>query len=191
MAWPKVKVNQIKMESLGDTIAGGLGGLACVLAGQPLDTIKVKLQTYPHLYKSLYDSLSRTYLEEGLRGFYAGSASAIVSNVGENAVLFVCYGHCQRVVQWLAGIQNQSDLTVFQRASAGSLASVISSIAITPPDRVKCKMQVQRQALQDMRGLPQPGQLVHEGYRPSCACIVRYSCGERHSMGLNKVVVRS
>ena len=41
------------MESIGDVVAGGLGGLACVLAGQPLDTIKVKLQTYPHLFNSL------------------------------------------------------------------------------------------------------------------------------------------
>ena len=131
------------MESSGleDILAGGLGGLACVLAGQPMDTIKVKQQVHPQLYRSFARCASETYLEGGLRGFYAGSAPAIVSNVAENAVLFVFYGQILRLVQRVAGVDQASELTVFQRASAGSMASFFSSVAITPPDRVKCKLQ--------------------------------------------------
>lgn len=148
------------MESIGDIVAGGLGGLACVLAGQPLDTVKVKLQTYPHLYRSTYHALTKTMAEEGVRGFYAGSASAMISNVGENAVLFVFYGHCQRLVQWAAGLEDASDMTVAHRAFAGSLASVFSSFAITPPDRIKCTQQVLRQAV----GKTRAG-TFHDNYR--------------------------
>ena len=133
-------------------IAGGLGGLACVLNGQPLDTIKVKLQTYPHLYRSTYHAITHTFREEGLRAFYAGATPAVFSNVAENAVLFVFYGQCQRLVQWAVGVEDPSDMTVLHRASAGSLASVFSSVAITPPDRIKCKLQVRRQELAAMSG---------------------------------------
>ena len=101
----------------------------------------------PHLYRSTYHALTKTMAEEGVRGFYAGSASAMISNVGENAVLFVFYGHCQRLVQWAAGLEDASDMTVGHRAFSGSLASVFSSFAITPPDRIKCTQQVLRQAV--------------------------------------------
>jgi len=143
------------MESIGDVVAGGLGGLACVLAGQPLDTIKVKLQTYPHLFNSTYHAFTKTLSEDGVRGFYAGSAPAVISNVAENAVLFVFYGQCQRLIQWAAAVENSSDMTVAHRAYAGSLASVFSSIAITPPDRIKCKLQVLRPTADTSRsGVP-------------------------------------
>ena len=31
-------------------ISGAIGGAGLVLAGQPFDTVKTKLQTFPHLY---------------------------------------------------------------------------------------------------------------------------------------------
>lgn len=139
------------MQSIGDFVAGGLGGLACVLAGQPFDTIKVKLQTYPHLYKSLYHAVTKTVAQEKLRGFYAGSAPAVFSNVAENAVLFLFYGQCQKVVQWAVGANSVEELSVFQQAGAGSLASVFSSIAITPPDRIKCMLQARMQSIENAR----------------------------------------
>ncbi len=142
-------------ESLGDTVAGGLGGLACVLAGQPLDTMKVKLQTHPGVYKSLLQAISRTYWEDGIRGFYAGATASVVSNAMENAVLFLSLTHCQRVVQWACGVQRTSDMSVPQRAIAGSLASIFSSIALTPSERVKCSLQVYRQLQGTQRGAQQ------------------------------------
>ena len=122
------EVDCYSMESIGDTVAGGLGGLARVLTGQPFDTIKVKLQTYPHVYRTLTHSVTKPiYWEEGVRGFYAGSAPAILTNINENAVLFLCYN------QWATGTQRVSDLTTLQRACCRSLAGVFSSIACVPP----------------------------------------------------------
>lgn len=136
------------MESLGDTVAGGLGGLACVLAGQPFDTVKVKMQTYPHLYNSTYQAFRKTLAQEKLKGFYAGSFPAVLSSISENAVLFLFYNQCLKLVQRIEGVEKQEDLTLVQKASAGGLASVFSSVAITPPDQVKCKMQAHVQSLQ-------------------------------------------
>ncbi len=145
-------------ESLGNIAAGGLAGLACVLSGLPLDTVKVKQQTHPEVYKSLLQTISKTYWEDGiLRGFYAGAAAAVASNVLENAVLFMCLTPCQHVVQVAHGLQKSSDMTVSQRATAGSLASVFSSIALTPSERVKCQLQLFRQ-LQGAQYTAQPFQ---------------------------------
>ena len=125
-------------------IAGAFGGLACVAAGQPLDTIKVKMQTYPHIYTSLYHSVKKTLVEERLRGFYAGAVPAVVSNVAENAVLFLCYNHCQTAVQWAFQVESRADMSVHQRSLAGSLASIFSAAAISPCELIKCKMQTSR-----------------------------------------------
>lgn len=133
------------MSGFGDIISGGLGGLACVLAGQPLDTIKVKMQTYPGMYSSTFQAIRTTLVEEKFRGFYAGSAPAVLSNIAENAVLFMCYNKCLSFVQWIG---DNGELTLVQKASAGSLASLFSSIAITPPEQIKCKMQAYLQTLQ-------------------------------------------
>ena len=130
-----------------DITAGGLGGLACVAVGQPLDTVKVKLQAFPNLYPTLLSTIRKTFREEGLRGFYAGCAPACLSNVAENAVLFVAYGNCQKLVQWVTG-KSDSNMSVLERASAGAFASLFSSVAITPPDLIKSRLQAQRALLE-------------------------------------------
>lgn len=65
------------------------GGVALVYVSQPLDTVKVKMQTFPHLYKGMVDCLVKTYRNDGFtRGLYAGTIPAVVANVAENSVLF-------------------------------------------------------------------------------------------------------
>lgn len=57
---------------------------------QPLDTIKVKLQTFPDVYKKgMVDCFVKTFQRDGVaRGLYAGAVPAAVANVAENSVLF-------------------------------------------------------------------------------------------------------
>ena len=72
------------------------GGTANVYAGQPLDTVKVKVQTFPHLYKNWVVCLKDTYKLDGIRGLYAGTIPALTANIAENAILFAAYGYCQK-----------------------------------------------------------------------------------------------
>lgn len=65
------------------------GGVATVYSAQPLDTVKVKLQTFPQLYTGMFDCLIKTFKRDGIyRGLYAGSIPAVAANVAENSVLF-------------------------------------------------------------------------------------------------------
>lgn len=82
------------------------GGVAVVYVGQPLDTVKVKMQTFPQLYKGMYHCLKQTLKNDGvIRGLYAGTTPAIIANVAENSVLFAAYGFCQKFVCQLNGIE--------------------------------------------------------------------------------------
>ena len=126
-----------------DTLGGALGGTACVLVGQPFDTVKVKMQTFPNLHSNIVTSLRRTFVTEGFRGLYAGSAASFIANIGENATLFFFYGRCQQVVRSLCHVREQEKLTVRQNAASGALAAVFSSIVVCPLELIKCRRQAQ------------------------------------------------
>lgn len=65
------------------------GGIALVYMSQPLDTVKVKMQTFPALYKGMSDCLIQSFKKDGIiRGLYAGTLPSIAANVAENSILF-------------------------------------------------------------------------------------------------------
>ncbi|KAM5214066.1 mitochondrial ornithine transporter 2 [Hipposideros larvatus] len=124
-----------------DLTAGALGGTVCVLTGQPFDTVKVKMQTFPGLYKGVTDCCLKTYSQVGLRGFYKGTGPALMAYVAENSVLFMCYGFCQQFVRQVVGLDKQARLSDLQTAAAGSLASTFAALALCPTELVKCRLQ--------------------------------------------------
>ena len=71
------------------------GGTACVLSGQPFDTTKVKMQTFPTMYRGFIHCFTSTFRQVGIRGLYQGTTPALIANISENAVLFLSYGLCQ------------------------------------------------------------------------------------------------
>lgn len=128
-----------------DFIAGANGGTACVLVGQPFDTVKVKMQTFPSHFRNAFDCLKTTLMVERVRGLYAGTVPALVANIAENSILFLCYGRCQSVIQSVFKVTRAEDLSVFQKACAGSIAAFITSFALCPTELIKCKLQAQHQ----------------------------------------------
>ena len=139
-----VDLNVIK-RMCKDFTAGAVGGTACVLAGQPFDTIKVKMQTFPSLFRSAFDCGVKTIKQEGFRGLYAGTIPSLAANIAENSVLFLFYGQCLSLVKKITGKQDEKELSVLHRAIAGSGASVFSSFALCPTELVKCRLQAQHQ----------------------------------------------
>ncbi|KAM9853071.1 solute carrier family 25 member 15a isoform 1-T3 [Aulostomus maculatus] len=124
-----------------DFSAGAIGGTACVLSGQPFDTAKVKMQTFPTMYRGFIHCFLSTFRQVGLRGLYKGTSPALVANISENAVLFLSYGLCQDVVRLVSGMEKSIELSTLQKACAGSLASIFSSLALCPTELVKCRLQ--------------------------------------------------
>ncbi|KAM6933173.1 solute carrier family 25 member 15a isoform 1-T1 [Xenentodon cancila] len=129
------------IQAVIDFSAGAVGGTACVLSGQPFDTAKVKMQTFPTMYRGFTHCFMSTLKQVGLRGLYKGTTPALIANITENAVLFLSYGLCQDVVRLLTRMEKGADLSDIQKASAGSLASIFSAMALCPTELVKCRLQ--------------------------------------------------
>ncbi|XP_062393122.1 solute carrier family 25 member 15b [Sardina pilchardus] len=129
------------VQAIIDLTAGAVGGAACVFSGQPLDTAKVKMQTFPKLYRGFLHCFMSTYRQVGLRGLYQGTTPALVANIAENSVLFMSYGFCQEVVRLLTGTARGEELSDVQKACAGSVASIFSSLVLCPTELVKCRLQ--------------------------------------------------
>lgn len=146
-----------------------VGGAACVFSGQPLDTAKVKMQTFPTLYRGFVHCIVSTYKQDGVRGLYQGTIPALMANIAENSVLFMSYGFCQQVIRFAAGLHHDAVLRFaasnskrsirtcpvskcgfdysslfisnMQKACAGSVASIFSSLVLCPTELVKCRLQ--------------------------------------------------
>ncbi|XP_011880293.1 PREDICTED: mitochondrial ornithine transporter 1 [Vollenhovia emeryi] len=130
-------------------VAGSLGGVALVYVGQPLDTVKVKMQTFPSMYKGMVNCFLRTLRTDGIaRGLYAGTIPAVVANVAENSVLFAAYGGCQKAIAHLSGVQDVKQLSSFSNAWAGFFAAFFSSLTLCPTELIKCKLQAMREVEQ-------------------------------------------
>lgn len=128
-----------------DLMGGSMGGAACVYVGQPLDTVKVKMQTFPAQYQGMVDCFTRTLSRDGLRGLYAGTVPALAANIAENSVLFACYGVCQKGVAWALGRPRVEDLSPLSNATAGFFAAFFSSLTLCPTELVKCRLQAMRE----------------------------------------------
>jgi len=127
------------------TASGIIGGVCCVYAGQPFDTIKVRLQTQhsnlPKAFKGPIDCLIKTVRSEGPTALYRGASPALASVVTENAVLFTANNLVKKV--FIAFNRDGADLTLGQHALAGGLSGVFSSTAICPAEVIKCTLQTQ------------------------------------------------
>ena len=75
-----------------DFFSGSVGSIVNVLVGLPLDTVKVKMQMYPHLYGGPFHCFRSTYRKYGFRSLYAGMWPALAADVSEKSVLFCAYG---------------------------------------------------------------------------------------------------
>ena len=130
-----------------DFIGGSLGATASVYVGQPLDTLKVKMQTFPTLYPNLPTCFKQTLAKEGVvRGLYAGTIPSLAANVAENSILFAAYGACQKLVANATGVDKVENLNVFANGFSGFLAAFWSSLALCPTELVKCRLQAMRES---------------------------------------------
>ncbi|KAK2585527.1 hypothetical protein KPH14_010169 [Odynerus spinipes] len=87
-------------------LSGGFGGICTVIAGHPLDTIKVRLQTMPlvgpnekPLYTGTFDCAKKTITKEGIRGLYKGMGAPLIGVAPIFAMSFLGYGVGKKLQQ--------------------------------------------------------------------------------------------
>lgn len=112
-----------------DVASGTAGGIAQVLVGQPLDILKVRLQTAaPGTYKGLGDCASQIVKREGLLGFYKGTLTPLL---GVGACVSIQFGVVEAVKRRF-NAENakvaRTDLSKGQLYASGALAGLANSI---------------------------------------------------------------
>ncbi|CAD6197940.1 unnamed protein product, partial [Caenorhabditis auriculariae] len=118
--------------------AGVVSGAAGVLAGHPLDTVKVRLQTQQPgqaLYRGTFHCLRKILHQEGFRGLYKGLSSPLASLSAINAIVFGVHGSTSRE------FANPNSLKA--HFCAGAAAGLAQSIIATPTERIKLLLQIQ------------------------------------------------
>lgn len=134
------------IDAVIDLSGGVVGGIVNVYVGQPLDTVKVKLQTFPTMYRNALDCFLQTFRQDGIyRGLYAGTVPSLAANISENAVLFCFYGMCQKVVAFASGAQSVEVLNPLQNAISGSMAAFFAAFTLCPTELIKCRLQAMRE----------------------------------------------
>lgn len=128
-----------------DITGGTMGGIALTIAGHPLDTLKVRLQTQPTinpLYTGMLDCATKTVKAEGFGGLYRGVTSPLVGQAFFNAVQFMAYGQVQK---WILGreVRQGERLTIPQYFAAGAGVGAFVAFVESPMDLFKSKLQVQ------------------------------------------------
>lgn len=119
-------------------VAGTASGVALVLVGHPLDTLKVKMQlasgSAPPSLGTVLRSIVRT---EGLRGFYRGFLPPLLFTGGINTVL---WGLQFSFTDALARSERGGGPTT--RAMLAAVASgLLVSVIVTPIEGIKTRMQ--------------------------------------------------
>ncbi|KAL3096038.1 hypothetical protein niasHS_005797 [Heterodera schachtii] len=124
-------------EMIVDFFAGCLGGVAGVLAGHPLDTVKVRLQTqnsHCPIYRNTFHCLKKIVQTEGPSALYKGMSSPLASLALINAVIFGVHGNISKQFD----DPNALHVQFFAGAVAGAAQGFISS----PMELLKLRAQI-------------------------------------------------
>ncbi|PVU88602.1 hypothetical protein BB559_004001 [Furculomyces boomerangus] len=131
-------------QAVFDCTAGSVGGIGQVFAGQPFDTIKVRMQTQPHLYKGTLDCLKKSIANDGVLGLYKGTLSPLMGVGLCVSIQFFTMEHMKRTFHTK---NNGLDLTMPQLFISGATAGIANSIVSGPVEHVRTRLQVQTAAV--------------------------------------------
>lgn len=121
-------------------IAGNVGGLIGIVAVYPLDTAKIRMQTYPN-YKSTLDVIRQMIKADGIGSIYRGIPAPAFGFGLTFAVSFSSYGFCCRQIASNKNI-NIDKISISDMTLAGALTGVIQTPVRQVVERVKSVMQV-------------------------------------------------
>lgn len=122
-----------------EAYAGALGGVAGVLCGHPLDTLRVRQQQpgAPHTARAVLVALLRS---EGAPALFKGLSGPLVSASAQNAVCFHSYAASTSALSAIwPGLTERPLLTTF---FAGCVAGGATAVLVVPVDLLKTQLQV-------------------------------------------------
>ena len=115
---------------IGEAIAGGFAGMMQVTVTNPLEVVKVRMQTSS---MTLHDVVSQL---KSITDLYVGVTPCIVRDMIFSAILFPTYAHTKLALATIlasTGAIEDSSMTMFYaNMIAGSIAAAPAAIIATP-----------------------------------------------------------
>eukprot|EP00980_Cylindrotheca_fusiformis_P014965 scaffold4095_cov117-Cylindrotheca_fusiformis.AAC.22 len=131
----------------GEVVAGGFAGMMQVCVTNPLEVVKVRMQTSKMTLGEVISEL------KSFGDLYLGAGACIARDMTFSAVLFPTYAHVKvALVAALASLGGDSGIDAgvsmfWANMMAGSLAAAPAAVIATPADVVKTRMQQAREGL--------------------------------------------
>lgn len=122
----------------GEVVAGGVAGFTQVLVTNPLEVVKLKLQTSQMTVKEVVSQL------EGFADLYQGAGACIARDVVFSAVLFPVYAHSNVALAAALMGMGVDSASFWADLLAGSFAAAPAALISTPADVVKTRLQQAR-----------------------------------------------
>ncbi|KAL7114156.1 hypothetical protein ACP275_04G102500 [Erythranthe tilingii] len=123
-------------------VAGGFGGTAGVMAGYPLDTVRIRQQNSTGGGAAAYQILRRVVATEGPFALYRGMAAPIASVTFQNAIAFQTYAILSRAFGTNATSSN--DPPSYKGVALGGFGTgAIQSLLLSPVELIKIRLQLQ------------------------------------------------
>ena len=124
-------------------IAGGGGGASLVIVGQPLDTIKVRMQADTmKQYKGVIDCATKAIRNEGPLALYKGIGPPLAATTPMYALCFFGYNQGKKVFCDEDAFDPEN-LKLVQIGLAGACSAAFTTPIQAPQELLKCTLQTQ------------------------------------------------
>eukprot|EP01084_Bolivina_argentea_P249618 417953_1 len=126
-------------------LSGTASGIAKCVVGHPFDTIKVRMQTegYHGRFGGSLHTLTKTVTEEGIFAIYKGASLPMLGWGIIDSFLWLGLMESRRQVTRLKNYNDLSDFTLIEHFICGMLAGWTSTLAATPVEQIKARLQIQ------------------------------------------------
>ncbi|XP_055827692.1 mitochondrial arginine transporter BAC2 [Solanum dulcamara] len=128
-------------------VAGGFGGIAGLISGYPLDSIRVRQQNSKS--GSAFNVFRHVVSKEGPLSLYRGMAAPLASVTFQNAMVFQIYATLSRTFD--RSIPSSDPPSYKGVALGGTAAGAIQSLIMSPVELVKIQLQLQSKTNQATR----------------------------------------
>ncbi|GAV64490.1 Mito_carr domain-containing protein [Cephalotus follicularis] len=128
-------------------VAGGFGGIAGIISGYPLDTLRIRLQSSNS--GSAYSILRGVVTAEGPAALYRGMGAPLASVTFQNAMAFQIYAILSRAFD---SSVSAKDPPSYKGVALGGIGTgALQSIMLTPVELVKIRLQLQDKGSANLR----------------------------------------
>jgi len=147
------KRSKLLKQELYEFFSGCAGGIAQVIIGQPVDIIKVRLQTQPpehKIYDGMWDCITKIYKAEGPLAFYKGTLPPLLGVAGCVSIQFEVFESAKRFFKKRHDSINR-ELALKYVYLSGSIAGLANSVISIPVEHLRIRMQAQGLAAREGR----------------------------------------